>query len=203
MIAIIDYGMGNLRSVEKALQQMGFDAQVTDNPQQVLAAKGVVLPGVGAFADAMANLNTSGMIPAIEKTVEENKPFVGICLGLQLMFSYSEENGLHSGLGIFPGKVVKIPAGLKVPHMGWNQINIKRENPILKDVPNGSNVYFVHSYYVEPEDKEIVVSTTDYSLDFTSIVAKGNTFGIQFHPEKSSKIGLKILQNFGEIAMGR
>lgn len=199
MIAIIDYGMGNLRSVEKALEKMGFPVVVTADPEQVINAKGVVLPGVGAFADAMKNLGEAGMLPAIKEVANQEKPFLGICLGLQLMFSESEENGLHQGLNIFPGRVRKIPAGVKIPHMGWNQVKIIKENPLLQGIPSGSNFYFVHSYYVEPVDQEVVTTTTDYNIEFTSIASRGNITGIQFHPEKSSKLGLKILQNFGNV----
>jgi glutamine amidotransferase len=202
MIAIIDYGMGNLRSVEKALEKMGFPVEVTAEADRVLEAKGVILPGVGAFADAMENLEKTGMIPIIQEIVSQDKPLLGICLGLQLMFSESEENGVHPGLDIFRGKVRRLPAGAKIPHMGWNQIDIRQENPVLAGIPSGSNFYFVHSYYVDPEDQENITTTTRYNLEFASIVSRGKVTGIQFHPEKSSKLGLAILQNFGNMVMG-
>ncbi|MBS4024192.1 MAG: imidazole glycerol phosphate synthase subunit HisH [Clostridia bacterium] len=202
MIAIIDYGMGNLRSVEKALEKMGFPVEVTADADRVLGAKGVILPGVGAFADAMKNLEKTGMIPIIREIVSQDKPFLGICLGLQLMFSESEENGVHQGLDIFRGKVRRLPAGAKIPHMGWNQIDIRQENSLLAGIPSGSNFYFVHSYYVDPEEQENITTTTSYNLEFASIVSRGHVTGIQFHPEKSSKLGLAILQNFGNMVMG-
>ncbi|MDW7674749.1 MAG: imidazole glycerol phosphate synthase subunit HisH [Bacillota bacterium] len=201
MIAIIDYGMGNLRSVEKALELLGYPVEVTSDPMRVSQAKGVILPGVGAFADAMKNLTEKKLVPVIKETVAAKKPFLGICLGLQLMFTESEENGIYEGLDIFRGRVKRIPAGAKVPHMGWNQITIQKESTILTNIPSGSNFYFVHSYYVDPEDKEIITTTTEYNNIFTSICSEGNTFGIQFHPEKSSRLGLEILKNFGQLVM--
>ncbi|GAW91552.1 imidazole glycerol phosphate synthase subunit HisH [Calderihabitans maritimus] len=198
MIAIVDYGVGNLRSVQKGFEKAGYRAVITDDPSQIRGARAVVLPGVGAFADAMANLRRSGLLEVVKEAAQD-KPFLGICLGLQLMFEASEEGGWHEGLGIFPGKVVRLPAGVKVPHMGWNQIHIKKPSPILKGIPDGSYFYFVHSYYVFPTTSDYVVTTTDYGLEFTSVVGRGNVFGIQFHPEKSSQLGLKILKNFGEL----
>jgi glutamine amidotransferase len=202
MIAIIDYGMGNLRSVEKALEKMGFPVEVTPDADRVLQAKGIVLPGVGAFADAMDNLKKAGMIPVIQEIVSQDKPLLGICLGLQLMFSESEENGVRQGLDIFRGKVRRLPPGAKIPHMGWNQIDIRQEHPLLAGIPSGSSFYFVHSYYVDPEDQQDIIATTGYNLNFASIVSQGKVTGIQFHPEKSSKLGLAILQNFGNMVMG-
>ncbi len=199
MIAIIDYGMGNLRSVQKGLEKAGQEAVITSDPQVIAAAPGVVLPGVGAFADCVNNLKQAGLVEIIQAVIKADKPFLGICLGLQMLFEYSEEDGLHEGLGIFPGRVGRLPAGLKVPHMGWNQVEHRRPLPILKDVPDQAYFYFVHSYYVQPEDDSIIAGVTDYGVKFTSIVGRGNTFGIQFHPEKSSDLGLKILKNFGEL----
>jgi glutamine amidotransferase len=199
MIAIIDYGMGNLRSVQKGFEKMGVDAAVVGKPEQVDGARGVVLPGVGAFADAMNNLRSSGMDEAVYRAVEAGKPFLGICLGQQLLFEASEEWGLTRGLGIFRGRVRRLPDGLKVPHMGWNQAVIQRPDPLLEGVTQSSSFYFVHSYYVDPEEQEVVLTRTEYGIPFTSIVGKNNVYGIQFHPEKSSGMGLKILENFGRM----
>lgn len=199
MIAIIDYGMGNLRSVQKGFEKMGVEAIVTGKPEQVAQAGGVVLPGVGAFADAMTNLRLSGMDKAVYQAVAARKPFLGICLGQQLLFDVSEEWGLTKGLGIFRGRVRRLPDGLKVPHMGWNQAEIQRPDPLLEGVPGSSSFYFVHSYYVDPEEQEVVLTRTDYGISFASIVGRDNVYGIQFHPEKSSGMGLKILENFGRM----
>lgn len=199
MIAIIDYGMGNLRSVQKGFEKVGFTAKITSDPEEVREAEKVVLPGVGAFGDAMHNLREADMINVIYDTVEAGKPFLGICLGLHLMFETSEEFGLHKGLGIFPGKVKLLPPGLKVPHIGWNQIEIQKTDVILEGIPNGAAFYFVHSYYVAPDMPEQITTLTDYGIKFASIVSQDNVFGIQFHPEKSSSLGLRILKNFGEL----
>ncbi len=199
MIAIIDYGMGNLRSVQKGFEKVGFPARVTADPGVVRKAEKVVLPGVGAFGDAMANLRNAGMLEVIHDTVKEGKPFLGICLGLQLLFESSEEGGFHEGLKIFRGQVKLLPPGLKVPHMGWNQIEIQKEDPILRDIPDSSAFYFVHSYYVAPAEPGVTATFTEYGIKFTSIASSGNIYGIQFHPEKSSTLGLRILKNFGEL----
>lgn len=199
MIAIIDYGMGNLRSVEKAIAQVGYEPKVTNDVAVVKNARGIILPGVGAFADAMENLEKHDLINTIQNVIAEGKPFLGICLGLQLLFSGSEENGWHEGLDIFSGKVKRLPGGVKIPHMGWNQIEIVKESAITKDISQKSNFYFVHSYHVSPDDRGIIATTTDYGINFTSIVSKDNVYGIQFHPEKSSTLGLRILKNFGEL----
>lgn len=201
MIAIIDYGMGNLQSVQKGFEKVGFPAIVTADPKQVVSARGIVLPGVGAFEDAIKNLKESGFVEIIKQSINKGKPFLGICLGMQLLFRESEENGLHFGLDVFPGRVVKfnLPKSLKVPHMGWNQIQKKGSCPILKNVPTGAYFYFVHSYYVLPEDDETIGAVTDYGMMFSSVVGKDQVFGIQFHPEKSSDAGLVILKNFGEM----
>lgn len=199
MIAIIDYGMGNLRSVQKGFEKVGYPAQIVREPADILKAPAVVLPGVGAFGDAMANLRSAGMVEAILEFVQSGKPFLGICLGLQLMFEASEEFGEHKGLGIFPGRVRLFPPGFKVPHIGWNQIEIQKESPILQGIDDLSAFYFVHSYYVDPSDEEVITTLTDYGVKYTSIASKDNIFGIQFHPEKSSTLGLRILKNFGEL----
>jgi glutamine amidotransferase len=199
MIAIIDYGMGNLRSVYRGFLKAGVQAAVVENPDLVDGADGVVLPGVGAFADAMVNLRASGMVGAIQRAVAAGKPLLGICLGQQLLFESSEEWGYHKGLGIFPGQVCRLPEGLKVPHMGWNQIEIIRPDPLLAGIPDLSSFYFVHSYAVNPSDKDLILTMTEYGIRFASIVGNGKVYGIQFHPEKSSTLGLKILENFGRV----
>jgi glutamine amidotransferase len=200
MIAIIDYGMGNLRSVQKGLENVGHDAFITRDPDKVVQAGGVVLPGVGAFADAMKNLKASGMDQAVLKAVADGKPFLGICLGQQLLFEVSEEWGLTEGLGIFAGRVRRFPeCDLKVPHMGWNKVEIRKDNPLLDGIPDKSAFYFVHSYHVEPIDQEVIIGTTEYGVRFSSFVGRDKIFGIQFHPEKSSALGLKILDNFGRL----
>jgi len=206
MIAIIDYGMGNLRSVQKAFEKVGFAAKVTADPADLRDAEKLVLPGVGAFKDCMDNLREGGFIEPIRRHVESGKPFLGICLGLQLLFSESEEFGRHQGLGIIPGKVVRFPADLrvageelKVPHMGWNQIRLRQDAPLFRGVADGSAVYFVHSYYVIPDDPTVVAAVTDYGIAFCSAIRRDNVMATQFHPEKSQQIGLRILRNFGEM----
>ena len=199
MIAIVDYGMGNLRSVQKAFERVGHSATITDRPEDVSRSQRVVLPGVGAFGDAMDNLKRSGLIGPIVESISEGRPFLGICLGLQLLFAQSEEMGRHRGLDVLPGRVRRFPEGERVPQIGWNQIHTQRETPLLAGVPDGSFFYFVHSYYVEPENPDDVITTTDYGIDYTSIAGRGNAFGIQFHPEKSQDLGLRILKNFAGL----
>lgn len=206
MIAIIDYGMGNLRSVQKAFERIGHIAVVTRDKKVINDAEKIVLPGVGAFPDCMKNLDDLGLIDPIIKGVEAGKPFLGICLGLQVLFTESEEFGTHKGLDIIKGRVIKFPEGLssngtrlKIPHMGWNEIRMKKKTPVLDGIPEGSYLYFVHSYYVVPEDKEVIATTTDYGVEFVSSIWKDNIFACQFHPEKSQQAGLKILENFGGI----
>ncbi|HWR72624.1 MAG TPA: imidazole glycerol phosphate synthase subunit HisH [Nitrospirota bacterium] len=202
MIAIIDYGMGNLRSVQKGFERMGHEAVVTRDPKTILDASKVVLPGVGAFPDCMRNLEQFGLIDAVHKSIGVGKPFLGICLGLQLLFTESEEFGISKGLDIIKGRVIRFkgPAfdTLKVPHMGWNSISVRRRPPALQDVPDGSHVYFVHSFHVVPEDKGVIATTTPYGVDFVSSIWKDNIFATQFHPEKSQALGLGILKRFGE-----
>jgi len=224
--------MGNLRSVQGALEYVGKKVIVTDDPKLIEAAPAVVLPGVGAFGDAIKRLEETGLGEAFKDSVKMGKPCIGICLGLQLLFSESEEGGLYKGLNIISGRVTRFSnssslnffikqdnvlfrrksktltkkkglsekpevINIKVPHMGWNQLNIKKpEIPVFNDVPDGSYMYFVHSYYVSPDDKSVIAATTDYSIEFTSAIAKGNLFATQFHPEKSQEVGLKILRNF-------
>ncbi len=200
MIAVIDYGMGNLRSVEKGFQHVGVDARVVDNAQALEDADGIVLPGVGAFRDCMSNLEKFELAGPIMDNIKKGKPFLGICLGLQLLFTESGEFGNTKGLDVFKGNVPRFPESeLKVPHMGWNSINIKNRPPILEGVPENSYFYFVHSYYVAPEDESIVATTTDYGVEFTSMIWKDNVFATQFHPEKSQTLGLQVLKNFGEF----
>ena len=204
MIAIIDYGMGNLRSVEKGFRKVGVDVCVTDRPDVVDKADAVVLPGVGAFKDCMEGLKRLGMVDAVVRALKNGKPYLGICLGLQVLFSESEEFGKCRGLDIFRGRVIRFKGhGLKIPHMGWNEVNLKQDNPLFSGIGDRSYFYFVHSYYVVPEDGSIVAATTDYGAEFTSAVCRDNIFAVQFHPEKSQKAGLKLLENFGKIVYGR
>ena len=206
MIAIIDYGMGNLRSVQKGFERVGCEAVVTADPKVVLEADKIVLPGVGAFPDCMRNLEEGGFIEPLLRVIREGRPFLGICLGLQLLFSESDEFGAHKGLGIIPGRVVRFPEGmveageaLKVPHMGWNQLTFRKRPPVFAGIENGTNVYFVHSYYVVPEDTGVIATTTSYGIEFCSSIWKDNIVATQFHPEKSQDKGLQILKNFGEM----
>jgi glutamine amidotransferase len=203
MIAIIDYGMGNLRSVQKGFERMGREAVVTREPHTILDASKVVLPGVGAFPDCMRNLEEFGLIDAVQKSIRSGKPFLGICLGLQLLFTESEEFGISKGLDIIKGRVIRFKGpefkGLKIPHMGWNSLAIKRRPPAMQDVPEGSHVYFVHSFHVVPEDKSVIATTTSYGIDFVSSIWKDNIIAVQFHPEKSQALGLSMLKRFGEM----
>lgn len=201
MIRIIDYGMGNLRSVQKGFEKVGFAAEITSDPKKINSADGVVLPGVGAFGDAMDNLRDAGLIGVINDVIEQGTPFLGICLGLHLLFSTSEEWGQQDGLDIIPGKVVKFPVELdkKIPHMGWNQLELEKETELFKELESGFFQYFVHSYYVVPEDESVIATTTEYGRKFVSSIQQDNIYAVQYHPEKSSKQGLKILKNFGEL----
>jgi len=202
MIAIIDYGVGNLFSVEKAFVKLGADVTVTSDEEIIAAAEKIVLPGVGAFGDCMKNLNASGLVPAIFQAIEARKPLLGICVGLQVLFEGSEESPEAKGLGIFKGQVKKIQApGLKIPHMGWNSLKVlpqKEGMDLFKGLQETSYVYFVHSFQAVPEDKSIITSVTEYGEQITAAVAKGNVFATQFHPEKSGDVGLHILKNFIE-----
>ena len=202
MIAIVDYGMGNLRSVQKGFERVGYDAVVTRDLGQIQSARGVVLPGVGAFNACMQNLGRFGLIEPIREIVRRNqKPFLGICLGFQLLFSESEEFGKQKGLDLFSGKVVGFHANknLKVPHMGWNRLDKKNDSPFLEGISSGDYVYFVHSFYVVPDDRSIVATSTDYGEQFVSSIATERLFACQFHPEKSQELGLRILANFGRF----
>ncbi len=199
MIAIIDYGMGNLRSVEKGLEKVGVQVKVTSEPEIISKARGIVLPGVGAFAKCLNNLKKRGLISLLKNLIFSNKPFLGICLGFQLLFEESEENGLTKGLGIIKGKVVRLPSFVKVPHMGWNQIKVIKKIPIFTDIPNSSFFYFAHSYYGKTQSDKVVAAKTQYGIEFPSSVCQDNLIGVQFHPEKSSYFGLKLLENFGRM----
>lgn len=201
MIAVVDYGMGNLRSVSKALEHVGAKVKVSDRAQDLKEASGIVLPGVGAFKDAVRNLKVKGLWEAIVKEVERGKPLLGICLGLQLLFEKSYEFGENEGFGFIKGEVVKfeLPKEYKIPHMGWNQVYRRKESSLLKGIKEGDFFYFVHSYYVKPKERETTLTETDYGIYFTSSVEKENVFGVQFHPEKSQRVGLKLLENFLRI----
>jgi glutamine amidotransferase len=197
MIAIVDYGMGNLRSVERALAAVGARARVTADPREVASAERLVVPGVGAFGDAMAELSRRGLLGPVREAIARGKPYLGICLGMQILFEESEEFGPHPGLGVFRGRVVRFSSeALRVPHLGWNQVNQRSPHPVLGDVPDRSFFYFVHSYYVVPSDPAVVVTTTPYGEPFASSVARGAVFACQFHPEKSQSVGLALLRGF-------
>ena len=199
MIAIIDYGMGNLRSVHKAFEAVGAQAQVTSKIEDILKADKVVLPGVGAMGPAMQKLQESALTGPIWKIIKDGKPFLGICLGMQLLFERSSEGGFAEGLKVLKGSVERF-TDLKVPHMGWNQVQVKSSGTALfKGLSNGDNVYFCHSYYVKPQDSSIAAGITNYGIDFVSAVVRDNVWGVQFHPEKSQKVGLQILKNFAQL----
>ena len=206
MIAIVDYDMGNIRSVEKAFEKIGARATVTRDKKILKDAGSLVLPGVGAFKECMRNLERYGLTDEIIRSVESGKPFLGICLGLQLLFEESEEDGPVKGLGIIKGTVVRFPSGiaengnqLKIPHMGWNDIKKKKDSALLKDVPEGAFFYFVHSYYGSPSDNSITLTTTGYGVEFASSISMDNVHACQFHPEKSQRLGLKVLENFVKL----
>ena len=196
MITIIDYKLNNLRSLENTLGRLRHETRVTSRREDVSRARKLILPGVGAFGDAMRNLRELGLAELIVKKVAEGTPMLGVCLGMQLLFTESEEFGNHSGLGILPGKIRRIPEGVHVPHMGWNQLHRQKRNSILEGIDEGSFVYFVHSYYAIPDDPDLVVARTDYGIDFASVVGNGNVWATQFHPEKSQHVGERILDNF-------
>lgn len=198
MIGIINYQRGNLNNVLRAFLKFGFNTQITDDPAEISKFKGLVLPGVGAYGDAMETLKAKGFDRAILNYIQSGKPFMGICLGLQLLFEESEEFGNHKGLGLFKGRVVPFKISEKVPHMGWNQLEFKKQSKILKGICTGDAFYFVHSYYVETPDSSIILTTTDYGIHFVSSVEKENVFACQFHPEKSQEKGLRIIQSFGD-----
>jgi glutamine amidotransferase len=199
MIAIVDYGMGNLRSVQKALERVGATGVVTRDPTVLDAAQGLVLPGVGAFGDAMANLEAQRLVEPVLRHVDQRRPLLGICLGMQLLFDESEEMGQHRGLGLLPGRAVRFPEGdLKVPHIGWNKLRIARRG-LLDGMVDGAYAYFVHSYYVVPEEPGDSLATTEYGIEFASVVGRDRIWGAQFHPEKSQEVGLGLLANFARL----
>ena len=203
MIAIIDYGAGNLRSVVNALKKLGYRPTVTTEPNEVLRADAVILPGVGAAADTMVGLKRRGLIEPIGEYIADNRPFLGICIGLQVLLTGSEEGGWHKGINIVSGRVKRLPAELKTPHMGWNQVCQRQSHPIFRDIPDKANFYFVHSYYAEPDDKSLIAADTEYGILFCSVLVRGNLIGTQFHPEKSGETGLKIYRNFINLALNR
>ena len=208
MIAIVDYGMANLRSVERALLRAGGDPVITSDPDVIASAERVVLPGVGAFCACMTNLDARGLTPSVRQSIDSGKPFLGICVGMQMLFDTSSEMGVSPGMSIFPGRVIKFfedtpgaertpeQADLKVPHIGWNSLRVSPDSRLLRGVEDGDRVYFVHSYYPEPEDASLVAATSDYGQDFCCAVERGNVAATQFHPEKSGAVGLRILRNF-------
>ena len=199
MITVVDYKLNNLRSIQNTLRRLGHDVQMTSDPTAVQKAEKLILPGVGAFRDAMDNLKSLGLVEAFVSRVRAGVPTLGICLGMHLIFSESEEFGLHRGLDLIPGRVRKIPEGVIVPHMGWNSLNVKKQDPLLTGIEPGSFVYFVHSYYVEPAASDVTLATTDHGIDFAAIVHRDNVWATQFHPEKSQKVGERLLDNFGRL----
>jgi glutamine amidotransferase len=199
VITVVDYKLNNLRSIENTLRRLGHDVQVTSDPEVVRGAKKLILPGVGAFSDAMKNLTELGLVEPFVGRVKAGVPTLGICLGMHLVFSESEEFGLHRGLDLLPGRVRRIPDGVSVPHMGWNQLHLKKQDPLLTGIEPGSFVYFVHSFYVEPAAEEITLASTDHGIEFAAIVHKDNVWATQFHPEKSQKVGERLLDNFARV----
>jgi len=202
VIAIIDYGAGNLRSVVNAVKKVGYDPMVTSKPAELLDAAVVVLPGVGAAADAMNNLEQLGVTDAIRQVIQEGRPFLAVCVGMQIMLSGSEEGGWHECLGVIPGTVKRLPRGLKIPHIGWNQVKQRFTHSIFQGIPDETNFYFVHSFYAEPDDVSVVAGTTDYGVTMCSMVIKDNLIATQFHPEKSGEDGLRMYANFLKMALG-
>ncbi len=200
MIVIIDYGAGNLRSVANAVARLGYQPRITSDPGEVLKAQAVILPGVGAAADTMANLKRLELANPIRQLATDGRPFLGVCIGLQVLFASTEEGGGHECLGIIPGRVRRLPPGLKIPHMGWNQVKQTISHPIFEGIPDEANFYFVHSYYVEPEDKSLVAGETEYGVRLCSVIARGKLIATQFHPERSGDVGLKIYDNFIRLA---
>jgi len=202
VIAITDYGAGNLHSIRQALLRRGLDVQVTDSPQALDGAAALVVPGDGAFGPAMQRLRTGGWADRIREYIGSGRPFLGVCLGMQLLFDESEEDGAHRGLGVLRGRVTRLPDGVKVPHMGWNQLAVVRQSPLLEGIPSSAHVYFVHSYYVLPEDPGIVAATAVYGGEVAAVVGRDNLWATQFHPEKSGAVGVRILENFARWAVG-
>ncbi|GGD98858.1 imidazole glycerol phosphate synthase subunit HisH [Paenibacillus nasutitermitis] len=202
MIAIIDYGMGNLHSVSKAVERLGYEVLITADVKEIMEADGAILPGVGAFGDAMQNLQNTKLEDVVKFYASSGKPLLGICLGMQLLFTESEEYGQHQGLGLLPGKVVRFQGGYKVPHMGWNKLSFRQASPLLDGLDEG-HVYFVHSFHVMPGRTEDLLATTDYHQPVTAVVGRGNVYGMQFHPEKSGDLGMRLLNNFLALTASR
>ena len=201
MIAIVDYGAGNLRSVTNAITKLGHQSKTTSHPDEVFDAQAVILPGVGAAADTMENLRAKGLVDPICQLIAEGRPFFGVCIGLQMLLTGTEEGGWHECLNIIPGRVRRLPPGLKIPHMGWNQVKQRVHHPIFKGIPDEADFYFVHSYYAEPDDKSLIAAETDYGIPICSVLARGNLIATQFHPEKSGELGLRMYHNFIELAL--
>ena len=202
MIAVIDYGAGNVRSVVNAINKWGYQAKITSVPREIITAQAVVLPGVGAAADTMNSLEKLDITEVIRQLIEERRPLLAVCVGLQILLSGTEEGGWHECLGIIPGKVRRLPDGLKIPHMGWNQVKQRLTHPIFEGIPDEANFYFVHSFYVDPEDISVVAGTTDYGVSMCSMLVKDNLVATQFHPEKSGEHGLKMYVNFLKMSLG-
>jgi glutamine amidotransferase len=201
VIAIVDYGAGNLRSVTNAIAKLGYQAKITSSPVEVLNAQAVILPGVGAAADTLASLKALGLASPICQLIAEGRPFFGGCVGLQVLFAGTEEGGRHECLGVIAGRVKRLPLGLKIPHMGWNQVTQRISHPVFNGIPDEANFYFAHSYYVEPDDKSLVAGETEYGIKLCSVIAQGNLVGTQFHPEKSGQVGLRFYDNFIRLAL--
>jgi glutamine amidotransferase len=201
-LVIVDYGAGNLRSVARAVAHVGGEPLISSSGRDVERAEALILPGVGAAADTMRNLKRHALVEPIREYIAGGRSFLGVCMGQQALFDVSEEGGEHPCLGVLPGRVVRLPDGLKVPHMGWNQVRIVRPHPIFEGIPDGSNFYFVHSYYPRPDDAETVIGETEYGVTFASVVGRDNVVAIQFHPEKSGGMGLRMYENFLRIAAG-
>ena len=201
MIGIVDYGMGNLRSVQKALEKVGAETRICTEPTELAEVQKLVLPGVGAFRDAIRELHEKRFVEPILDHIQADKPFLGICLGLQMLFDVSDEDGRWEGLGVIPGKVVRFEdqAGLKIPHMGWNRLEIVGQPRLLEGLPSDAHFYFVHSYYVVPEEESVIAACTEHGTRFVSAISRGNLFATQFHPEKSQRVGLKLLANFAAL----
>jgi glutamine amidotransferase len=200
MIVVIDYGAGNLRSVLNAISRLGFQAKITSTTRELVSAQALILPGVGAAADSMGNLQRLGLVDPIRRLIAEGRPFLGVCIGLQLLLTATEEGGWHECLDIVPGVVHRLPTGLKIPHMGWNQLRQRISHPIFSGIPDEANFYFTHSFYAEPEDTSVVAGTTSYGVSICSVIIKDNLIATQFHPEKSGEYGLKMYANFLKIA---
>jgi len=201
VIAIVDYGAGNLRSVTNAIAKLGYQAKITSSPVEVLNARAVILPGVGAAADTLKSLKALGLASPICQLIAEGRPFFGVCVGLQVLFAGTEEGGRHECLGVIAGRVRRLPSGLKIPHMGWNQVTQRVSHPVFDGIPDEANFYFAHSYYVEPDDKSLVAGETEYGIKLCSVIAQGNLVGTQFHPEKSGQVGLRFYDNFIRLAL--